>query len=87
MLLVAFNIFIGRPACLVFDLQWAPGTGKFEVLSLAPKHVINSGELRFSIRLSVDWQSPIGPLCSNQAERLHLQHNTYFIFLFNILLH
>jgi hypothetical protein len=64
-------------AYLVFDLQWAPGSGKIEVSSLAPEHVINSGEL----------QLPIGPLYSNQAERLYLRHNSCFIFLFDILLH
>jgi hypothetical protein len=59
-----------RPAC-------ATGSGKIEVSSLAPKHVINSGELRL----------PIRPLYSNQAKRLYLRHNSCFIFLFDILLH
>jgi hypothetical protein len=62
--------------CLVFDIQWAPGSGKVEVSSLAPEHVNNPGELRFSVGLPADWQLPIGPLCSNQAERLHLRYNS-----------
>jgi hypothetical protein len=87
MLLAGLNIFMGYSVCLIFDLQWAPGSGKIEVSLLAPEHIINSGEFWFSIGLLADWQSPIGPLCSNQAERLHLQHNSCFIFLFGILLH
>jgi hypothetical protein len=63
-----------------------PGPRKIEVSSLAPEHVINHGELQLPIRLSADWQSPIGPL-SNQAKWLHLRHNSCFIFLFDILLH
>jgi hypothetical protein len=58
-----------------------------EVSSLALEHVINPGELWFPIGLSADWQSLIRPFCSNQAKRLHLQHNNCFIFLFVILLH
>jgi hypothetical protein len=77
MLLAGPNIFIGYSVCLIFDLQWAPGLGKIKVSSLAPEHIINPGELQF----------PIGPLCSNQAERLHLRHNSCFIFPFSILLH
>jgi hypothetical protein len=38
---------------------------KTEVLSLALEHVIEPGELRFSIELLADWQSPIGRLCSD----------------------
>jgi hypothetical protein len=87
MLLVEPNIFMGYPACLVFNLQCPPVHAKFEVSSLAPEHVINPGELRFPIGLPTDGQSPIGPLCLNQAERLHLRHNSYIIFLFDILLH
>jgi hypothetical protein len=41
---------------------------KIEVSSLTPEHVINHGELRFSIGLPTDWQSSIGPICSNQAK-------------------
>jgi hypothetical protein len=87
MVLTGLNIFMGYSICLVFTLQWAPHSGKIEVSSLAPEHIINPGELRFSIGLLADWQSLIGPLCLNQAERLHLRHNSYFIFLFGILLH
>jgi hypothetical protein len=61
-----------------------PGLEKFEVSSLAPEHIINHIKLRFSIGLSVDWQSLIGPLCSNQAERLHLRHNSWFIFFTDV---
>jgi hypothetical protein len=68
MLLAGFNIFIGYSICLIFDLQWAPDLEKIEVLSLAPEHVMNPGELQFPIELPADWQSSIGPLCSNQAE-------------------
>jgi hypothetical protein len=61
--------------------------GEIEASSLATKHIINPGELRFPIGLPTDWQSPIGLLCSNQAEWLHLWHNSRFIFLFGILFH
>jgi hypothetical protein len=61
--------------------------GEIEVSSLAPKHIINPGELKFPIGLPTDWQSPIGPLCLNQAEWLHHRHNSGFIFLFDILFH
>jgi hypothetical protein len=44
---------------------------KIEVSSLAPKHIIKTGELRFLIRLPADWQSPIGRLHSNQVDQLH----------------
>jgi hypothetical protein len=74
-------------AYLVFDLQWAPDSGKVEVSSVAPEYVINPGELRFPIGIPADWQSLIRPLCSNQAGRLHLRHNSDCIFLFSILLH
>jgi hypothetical protein len=68
MLLAGPNIFIGYSACLFFDLQYSPDSEKNELSSLAPEHVINSSELRFLIGLPADWQSPIGLLCSNQAE-------------------
>jgi hypothetical protein len=87
MLLVGPNIFIDYSVCLIFDFKWTPNSEKIEISSLAPEYVINPGELRFPIRLPADWQSLIGPLCSNQAERLHLRHNSCFIFLFGILLH
>jgi hypothetical protein len=87
MLLAGPNIFMGYFACLVLDLQWTNGSRKIKVSSLAPKHVIIPGELRFPIGLPVDWQSLIGPLCSNQAEQLHIWHNSCFIFLFDILLY
>jgi hypothetical protein len=80
MLLARSNIFMEYFVYLVFDLQWAPDLEKIEISSLAPEHVINPGELRFSIGLPANWQSSIGPLCSNQAERLHLRHNSCFIF-------
>jgi hypothetical protein len=60
---------------------------KIKVSSLAPEHVINLAELRFPIELPADCQSSIKPLCLIQAERLHLQHNNCFTFLFDILLH
>jgi hypothetical protein len=72
MLLVGLNLFMGGFVCLIFDIQWPPNSGENEVSSLAPQHVIKPGELRFSIRLSVDWKSPIGCLCSNQADQLSL---------------
>jgi hypothetical protein len=87
MLLDGPNIFLGYSVYLIFDLQWAPDSEKIEVSSLAPEHVINHGELQFPIGLLADWQSPIGPLYLNQAERLHLRHNSCCIFLFSILLH
>jgi hypothetical protein len=59
MLLVGFNIFMGCPACLAFDLQWAPSSRKIDVSSLASQHVIKPGKLWFSIGLLVDWQSPV----------------------------
>jgi hypothetical protein len=64
-----------------------PGLEKIEILSLAPEHIINPDELQFLIGLPTDWQSLIEPLYSNQAERLHLRHNSCFIFLFDVLLH
>jgi hypothetical protein len=82
--------------CLIFSwvvlCGWsfifsASGPEKIEVSSLAPKHIINPDELWFLIGLPTDWQSPIGPLCSNQAEWLHLRHSSCIIFLFSILLH
>jgi hypothetical protein len=60
---------------------------KIETSSLAPKHVINPSILRFSIRLSTDWQSLIGPLCSDQADQFYLRYNSCFIFLFDFLHH
>jgi hypothetical protein len=39
---------------------------KIEVLSLALKHIIKPNEPQFP--LPVDWQSPIGRLCSDQAD-------------------
>jgi hypothetical protein len=54
MLLVGPYIFMCCPAYLVFDLQWAPSSGKIEVSSLAPEHVINPGELQFPIGLPAD---------------------------------
>jgi hypothetical protein len=87
MLFAGPNIFMGYSVYLVFDLQWVPGSGKIEVSSLAPEHVINHGKFRFSIGLPADWQSPIGPLYSNQVERLHLRPNSCFIFMFGFLLH
>jgi hypothetical protein len=54
MLLAGPNIFMGYFACLVLDLQWTNGSGKIKVSSLAPKHIINPGELRFPIGLPVD---------------------------------
>jgi hypothetical protein len=71
MLLARPNIFMGCPACLVFDHQWAPVHAKCEVSSLALEHAIKPGELRFPIGLPADWQSPIGHLCSDQADQLH----------------
>jgi hypothetical protein len=71
MLLVGSNVFMGCSAYLVFDLQWAPNSEKIEMSSLAPEHVIKPGELQFPIRLPVNWQSPIGLLCSDQADELH----------------
>jgi hypothetical protein len=68
MFLIRPNIFMDCSAWLIIHIYWGPGPEKIEVSSLAPKHVINPGELRFSIGLPADWQSPIGPLCSNQAE-------------------
>jgi hypothetical protein len=78
---------MGYSVCLIFDLQWAPGLEKIEVSLLIPEHVINPGKLWFSIGLPVNWQLPIRPLYSNQAERLHLRPNSYFIFMFGFLLH
>jgi hypothetical protein len=68
MLLAGLNIFMSYFVCLIFDLQRVPGSGKIEVSSLAPKHIINPGELQFQIGLPADWQSSIEPLCLNQAE-------------------
>jgi hypothetical protein len=45
---------------------------KIEVSSLAPEHVIKPSELRFPIRLPVDWKSPIGRLRSSQTDQLSL---------------
>jgi hypothetical protein len=70
-MLVRPNISMGCSAFLVFDLQWAPVQAKIEVSSLAPENVIKPDELQFPIGILVDWQSPIGCLCSNQADRLH----------------
>jgi hypothetical protein len=72
MMLVVPNIFMDYSTWLILRLLWASGTEKIEISSLASEHVINPGELRFSIGLPADWQSPIEPLCSNQAKRLHL---------------
>jgi hypothetical protein len=80
MLLVGPNIIMGYRAYLIFDLQGDPIQAKFDVSSLAPEHIINSDELQFLIGLPADWQSPIGCLCSDQAD-------SCFIFLFGILLH
>jgi hypothetical protein len=60
---------------------------KIEELLPAPEHIINPDKLRFLIRLPADWQSPIGPLYSDQADRLHIRHNSCFIFLFDFLHH
>ncbi len=53
-----------------FDIQCPLVRVKIEVLSLAPEHVIKSGELRFPIGLPVDWKSSIGRLRLNQADQL-----------------
>jgi hypothetical protein len=87
MLLARPNIFMCYSVYLIFDLQWIPSSWKIKMSSLAPEHGINSGKLRFPIGLSTDWQSLIEPLCLNQAERLHLRPNSYFIFMFSFLLH
>jgi hypothetical protein len=44
---------------------------KIEVISLALEHTIKPSELWFPIRLPTDWQSPIGRLYLDQADRLH----------------
>jgi hypothetical protein len=72
MLLIEPNLFMGWSACLIFNIQWPLVWVKIEVSSLAPEHVIKSGELRFPIGLLVDWKSPIGRLRSNQADQLSL---------------
>jgi hypothetical protein len=70
---------------LVFSMPLVQG--KIEVSSLVPEHDINHGELQFLIGLPADWQSSIGPLYLNRTERVHLQYNSCFIFLFNFLYH
>jgi hypothetical protein len=72
MLLVGANLFMGRSVCLIFDIQCPLVRVKIEVLSLTPEHVIKPGELRFPIRLPVDWKSPIGCFHLNQADQLSL---------------
>jgi hypothetical protein len=44
---------------MIFDIQWTPGSRKIELSSLAPKHVINLGELqeKLSYRLIVNHRS------------------------------
>jgi hypothetical protein len=58
-------------AYLVFNFQYPLVQAKIEVSSLAPKHIIKPCELWFLIGLPVDWQSPIGRLCSDQPDQLH----------------
>jgi hypothetical protein len=72
MLLVGSNLFMGWTVCLIFDIQCPLIQVKIEVSSLAPEHIIKSGELWFPIGLPVDWKSLIGRLYSNQADQLSL---------------
>jgi hypothetical protein len=64
------SLWVVLPICSLIFSELSVRT-KIEVSSLAPEHVIKPGELRFSIKLPVDWQSPIGRLCSDQADQLH----------------
>jgi hypothetical protein len=59
MLLVGPNIFMGYSAKL------------YEASSLAPEHVIKSGELQFPIGLLADWKSLVGCLFSDQADQFY----------------
>jgi hypothetical protein len=72
MLLVGPNIFMCWSDCLVFDIQCPLVRVKIEVSSLASKHVIKPGGLRFPIGLQVDCKSPIERLRSNQTDQLFL---------------
>jgi hypothetical protein len=47
MLPIGPNIFMGYSACLVFNIQRAPGSEKIEVSSLAIEYIINTGEISF----------------------------------------
>jgi hypothetical protein len=73
----AWSLIFNRPSVRV----------KIEMSLLTLESIIKPGELWFSIGLSPDWQSQIGPLCSNQVDQFHLRYNSCFIFLFGILLH
>jgi hypothetical protein len=72
MLLVELNLFMSWNVCLIFDIQCPLIQVKIEVSSLAPEHVIKSGERWFPIGLPVDWKLPIGRLHLNQADQLSL---------------
>jgi hypothetical protein len=63
---------MGWSVCLIFDIQWPLVRVKIKVSSLAPEYIIKPGELRFPIGLPVNWKSPIGRLCLNQADQLSL---------------
>jgi hypothetical protein len=72
MLLLELNLFMGRSACLIFDIQCPLVRVKIEVSSLAPEHIIKPGELWVLIGLPVDWKSLIRRLHSNQADQRSL---------------